>query len=466
MPIPIKNKAQTDIENTVATEEVVLSAKESNTPASLVVDEGGFVDVENFIETEPEHGGEQNVNNENKDKDDGPAKGISFGLISRFLAFMRRPENWLLQRYYESKVRNKLLSRFDWYRDFECEAELTNKMGNLYGTNSPLSHFFRNNILVSLIIIAVSAQLAVDYVSRPVENRYAAKEPPPVAAVAQTERQPDYSHILNHCAVTDGLRGLYDQTDSPQVKHEVIAAVQGFIKVYDRSEIEQWHADQDSKRGAVVSQIQSILPRIQRYREQIVAGIEAENMQRAQLKSKLDSISRTGAHINKSIKLRNQITEIETQMETGPNQKFLLELDAQLERLDRLISGQETVDRPVSNWVRNISEQDQTTLVDSVRDIIDKDIDTNIAQVADGSAEVKQYRLRILIATLSHFGDLIRRLQSSSNYFEVNVSNRQRLTNGQLHTLFGSVQHSTGQLLSYDNCLTALNTTQTKLTVQ
>lgn len=460
-----KNESKFDSETTVVTEEVVLGAAEGNVPTSLVIDESGLLDAEKFSETDA---AQSSADDSADNKDEKKGSRFSIGLISGLLNFLRRPENWLLRRYYESAVRNKLLNRFDWYRDFECEAQLTNKMGNLYGTNSPLSHFFKNNILASLIIIAISGKLIVNYVTHPAENRYAEKVEEPTQVLADTAPEPDYSHILNHCAVTDGLRGLYGETDSRQLRNEVITEVKGFIKVYNTSEIEQWYADQENKRGAVISQVQSILPRIQRYREQIAAEIDTDNLHRAQLVSELNSVSGAGSRglrdINESIKLRNQLTELETQMEKGPNQKYMGELDTQLERLDLIISGDERLSRPVSDWARTISEQDKAALIDSVRDAIDKDIDTNIAQSVEGSPEAKQYRLRILIATLSHLGDLIRQLKNSPNYFEVNVDHRQRLTNGRLYTLFGGEQQSSVELLNYDNCLTALNTTQSKFT--
>lgn len=360
------------------------------------------------------------------------------------------------------------MNRFDWYRDFECEQQLTNKLGNLYGTHSPLTHFFKNNILASLIITGLSFQLFVNYLSHPVENRYAEKEPASIATIAEAAMEPDYSHILNHCAVTDGLRGLYSGTDNRNLKNEVIAEVDGFIKVYNNSDIEQWYADQDSKRGIVISQVQSILPRIRRYRIEIAVGISEVTQHYSQLKTRLDTIITTSSQglndINKSIKLRNELTEIETDMNTGPNPSTLRELDAQLDRLNLIIAGDKLPDRPVSNWARSTSEQDQASLVDAVRDTIDQDIDANIAQATQGTQEARQYRLRILTATLSHFGDLIGKLQNSPNYFEVNVGNRQSWINDRLHTLFEQEEQFQVNLLSYDNCLTALNSTQTKLT--
>lgn len=455
------NVSKTDSETTVVSENVVLGAKEGNTPAALVVDQNGFIDIEKLAQKE--------TTEQDSEKDSTKIAEPRLGFFSRLLSLLRRPENLLLQRYYNSAVRNKLLNRFDWYRDFECEVQLTNKLGNLYGTNSPLSHFFKNNILASLIIIGVSFQLFVNYLSGPVQNRYAEKEQALNEIVAQATLEPDYSHVLNHCAVTDGLRGLYGGMHNRNVQNEVIAEIERFIKVYNSSDIEQWYADQDNKRGIVISQVQSILPRIQRYREQIAAEIYDTNQHHSQIKSKLDTITTSSSQrlrdINKSIKLRDELTEIESHINTGPNPKTLGELDAQLERIRLVITGNDLLDRPVSNWARDTSEQDQAALINSVRDTIDRDIDANIAQVSLGTSEAKQYRLRTLTATLGHFGDLIGRLQNSPNYFEMNVSNRQSLINGRLRALFEQGEQTRDELLSYDNCLTALNSTKTKLTV-
>lgn len=445
----------------------MLGTREQNTPASLVVDEDGLLDIEKLSHFDPE------PDLEDDSEDSSVVKKtfkISVGPISGLLGLLRRPENLLLQCYYDSTLRNKLLNKFDWYRDFECETQFTTKLGNLYGTNSPLSHFFKNNILASLIIIAVCGQLFVNYLSRPVENRYAEKEQALTESVAQTEQEPDYSQILNHCAVTDGLRELYGGAGSLNVKNEVVAQVEGFIRVYNSSEIEQWYADQDSKRGMVVSQVQSMLPRIHRYRERLVAEISAIEGERDQLESRLETITTASSQglndINKSIKLRNELNEIEHRLTVGPNPETLDELDAQLERLNLVVTGDESLGRPVSDWARDTSAQDRVSLIDSVKDAIHKDIDNSIEQAAQGSPEARQYRLRTLTATLRHFGDLIGQLQNSSNYFEVNVGNRQNVINGRLRTLLGNEELPLVELLNYDNCLTALNSTQTKLTAQ
>ena len=458
-------------ETTVVTDTVILGTKEKNTPAALVVDENGILDIEKLSD------------NKESECDPAPDSGksrrklLGNSLLGNLLKILRWPENALIQAYYKSNIRNKLHSKFEWYRNFEGEQQLNNKLDNVYGgTNSlggNLTYFAKNNILVSLIIVGVSFQLFANFLSNSTENyRYTEREhapSEPVQPVAATAK-PGYLNVINHCAVTEGLRQFYDGSNDRALKSRVTDEIEGFIRVYSNSDIEQWYADQQSKIDSVIAQIQSTLPRIRGYRDQIAAEVSTVMQQYSDLKARLNVITTSDSHslkdVNNSIKYRTQLAGIESRVARGPSTDSLDELDNQLHRLRAILSGGEVAPNPTSNWAKNTGNQDQATLVSSIRDIIDKDMDANIKQDSQDSPESRLYKLQIVIATLRHFGDLVGYLQNSPNYFEVQVGNQQSSSNHRIQELLGTEgTPPDAKFLNYDNCLTALNTAPTKLTV-
>lgn len=471
MRAPKKTKGSTDdSETTVVSETVILGTEEKNTPAALVVDENGILDIEKLSSAE----GDEHDSGQESDKPG--RKLLGNFLLDNLLKILRWPENRLIQAYYKSSVRNKLHSNFEWYRNFEGEQQLNNKLDNLYGgTNSSASNlvnFAKNNILASLVIVFFSFQLSASFLSNSAENyRYTDKKQAtsePIQAVAANK--PDYSNVLNHCAVTEGLRQFYDDSNDHSLKSKVNDEVEGFIRVYSNSDIEQWYAHQQSKLDSVIAQIQSTLPRVRSYRGRIAAEISTATQQRSDLRSRLNAITTLGSHslkdINTSIKYRNELADLESRMATGPSADSLTEFDNQLRRLNTILSGGKVASNPTSTWAKSTGGQDQATLVSSIRDIIDKDMDANIKQASQDTPETRLYKLQIVTATLRHFGDLVGYLQTSPNYFEVQVGNRQNSSNRRIQELLGNHETPSGdKFLNYDNCLTALNTTPTKLTV-
>ena len=311
------------------------------------------------------------------------------------------------------------------------------------------------------------------YLSTSVENyRYTEKKPAPSdpVRVVSAASEPDYSNILNHCAVTEDLRQIYGDTNDLSLKNRVTNEVEGFIRVYSDSDIEQWYANQQSKIDSVIAQIQSTLPRVHSYRDQIAAEVSTVKQQHSDLKSRLNVITTSDSHslkdINNSIQYRTQLANLESRIAKGPSPDSLDELDNQLRRLDIILSGGESASISVSSWAKNIGSQDETTLISSVRDTIHKDMDANIEQVWQDTPEARLYKLQIVVATLRHFGDLVGHLQKSPNYFEVQVGNRQNSSNRRIKELLGGQEtESSIKFLNYDNCLTALNSAPTKLTV-
>ena len=462
-------KPADDSETTVVTETVILGTKERNTPARLVVDEDGILDIEKLSGSKDgEHGSEH--------ESAKPRHKLLSSVLSKLLKILRWPENALIQAYYKSNIRDKLHSKFEWYRNFEGELQLSNKLDNLYGGTNSLSsnliYFAKNNILASLIIVSVSFQLSANFLTNSTENyRYTENEQSPSEPVQATAAiEPDYSNVLNHCAVTEGLRQFYDGSNDRSLKSKVTNEVEGFIRVYSDSDIEQWYADQQSKIDSVIAQIQSTLPRVHSYRERIAAEISTVTQHQSDLKARLNVIATSDSHslrdINNSIKYRSELAVLESRIARGPSADSLEELDAQLHRLNTILSGGEIAHISTSSWAKNTGDQDQVTLISSIRDIIDKDMDAYISQASQDTPESRLYKLQIVIATLRHFGDLVGYLLNSPNYFEVQVGNQQSSSNRRIQELLGDQETpSDDKFLSYDNCLTALNTASTKLTV-
>jgi hypothetical protein len=278
--------------------------------------------------------------------------------------------------------------------------------------------------------------------------------------------------VLNHCVVTDGLRKFFDDVGEHAVRNEVVSEIAGFIKVYHDSDIEAWYAAQQAKRDLVVAQIQSTLPSIRKHRTQIADEISALMARRADLNAKLDEITLAGtqnlADINRSIQLRSQLAKVEASIITGPSDRALAELDEQIRRLEELIERDAVVpEAAVSQWALQAGELEQSALLGFVMNIIDRDIYASIEQNAQGAPEARAYRLRIVSATLRHFGDLVRHLMNTANYYESQVGFSQHSSNRRLQQLLGNMAYYANmRYLDYDNCLSTLNAAATKLTMQ
>lgn len=439
-----------------------------NTPARLLVDEPDFLHPDGKCPS-PTREFEQEPDAEDAGETAAaPPRRHRRGLASAALALARKPENLLVRAYLKSGVRHRLRSRYEWYRDMEGDQALANKLQNVYGgSNNPvrnLIHFARNNALITLVCAAASVYLFSDWLSEPVVARYgkprltaqAVAEPSSAAAGNADAASP--ARLLDHCSVTDNLRATLVYIDDPAQRERLIAEMSGFVRVYANSEIEQWYAQQELKRKMVVNHIRATLPRVHAYRQQVAREISDMERRYAELLAQLNAAATPSpnlADINRSIRLRTRLAGVEAQMKDGPSASGLDRLDRYLDRLEKIMAGDLTVQKSVvSYWAIQASEQNEESLANSVKNIIQKDIYATTEQASQGAPEARSYRLAILAATLRHFGDLIGQLQSSNNLYEAQVGVQQSETNDRIRQLLGSRATPDAQFLDYGACLT------------
>ncbi|MDA9982657.1 hypothetical protein N9H39_07965 [Gammaproteobacteria bacterium] len=479
------NTADPDGGNTDGGGTIVLSTTDSNTPAALVVDENGILD---FDKRSPKRkqgsapGQEelQDVAEDGVNRNTRPPRKPPRKPVDEILKLLRRPEQGLINGYYKSTIRSKLRERFDWYNDIEGEQNVGNTLENVYGgTYNPLrttAHFIRNNILLSLVMIAVSGQLISNYLSTPTENRYSdtrqvvkteessLRATPAVADVAGAR---DRLHDMNHCAVSNDLRQVYENVESRTVKEDVLTEITRFITAYGQSDLENWFATRARKREVTISHIRATLPQIRRYRTRVMEEVTQLTQKYNNTSSSMGPVDlTTTSGVNQSIRLRTRLLNLETRMRYGlaiANAVPLL--DEQLLRIRRIASHDLKSPPPwMSRWAVATSQQNLTSLTASIKEIIENDIHTNIERASEDTLATKLYKLRILAATLRDFGDLAVHLGETSNHAMTSVGERQNTGNGRLRQLLGYEHRQDVNFLDFDNCLNALNTADAKLT--
>lgn len=470
-----------------ARESIILSRDLKNIPAGLVVDEKGIVDIDELsaeqyadvleaqqkdprLEELPEA-------DETDIREEISGKSRAWNPFAILLHILRQPENYLIEKYYRSNLRQSLVKNFEWFSEFEGEQELHYKLQNVYGGSyNPLPNiafFVRNNILATLIAVAVGGHFFVGYLSKPADNRYAAQSTSvsnpgqELSNLTPVSISRDFSKILNHCSVTAGLRQYFNDAEDYAVKSKAAIEITGFIRVYRNSEIEAWHTAQESKHDIVVSYIEAAMPKVSRYRDQTADQINEVTKQRRKILGELEAITNNRTQklrdVNRSIILRTQLANLEAEIETGPSSVGLDKLDEQIDRLqDVAMGGDIAVSADMSRWAVNTAMQLETRFVESITDVINQDVYATVELGSKGTPEARLYRMQILVTTLRHFGDLIGHLATAGNYFENRVGERQQTSNQELTRLLGSKDR---KLLDYDNCLTTLNGVKGKLTV-
>ena len=475
------NESRPNSADTVGSDTIILSSTEQNTPAALVVDKNGILDIDELSSViEEQH--QTADTTENVGSDEAKPEKPKRKPVDEFLRLFRKPEQWLIDSYYNSALHLKLTEKFDWYNEIEDNQRLRNRLENLYGgTYNPLSsavHFIRNNILVSLVLITLSGQLFVSYLSMPATNRYSDLKRVVAAensststslAVAYIPGAKDYSTQINHCAVSVNLRQVLDDAKHRAVKPGAINEIAKFIQAYKKSDLEKWFTTRARKREIVVSYIQATLPRIKDNSTRIVEEFAHLTEEYNNKRAKFDGIDlTTTSGVNQSIRLRDELLDLEFRMRHVPSvAKAFSMLNDQLLRLENITS--ENAAAPpsgMSRWAITTSQQDLPTLTTSIGRIIENDIYFSIDQASQGNSATKLYKLQILAATLRDFGDLITQLADNSSHMQVSVIERQNSSNNRLRELLGYKDRPDISFLDYDNCLTALNTSNAKLSIR
>lgn len=485
MPTSEKSNApDPDSAGTDGQETIVLSTTDANTPAALVVDENGILDFDKDSATNKEcspasQEKHPNVGGVTAKSEVTPPKKPEPKPVDKILKLLRKPERSLINGYCSSSIHKKLKKRFDWYSRTEGSLSVGNELENRYGGTYTLphamTHFIRNNILVSLVLVVTFGQLVSSYLSTPARNRYADTRPvvktdeselPAAPVVVELARARDRSQDINHCAVSNNLRQVYENAESRTVKKDVLTEITGFITAYSKSDLENQVATLAQKSEVTISRIRATLPRIRSYS----AGISEEINQLTQKYSNIDSSEReidltTVSGVNKSIKMRARLLKLETRMRNGlAITKALPLLEEQLLRIERLATeGRDSSPPWMSRWAVATSQQDLASFTASIDEIIKSDIHSSIERATVDTFATKLYKLRILAATLRDFGDLVVYLGETSNHTMVNVGERQNSSNNRLRELLGYEDPQDVNFLDYDNCLTALNKANVKL---
>ena len=314
--------------------------------------------------------------------------------------------------------------------------------------------------------------------SQPALNRYADRSPPAsdensaaIAASALAEKQADDELIasLNHCTVSNDLRKVVDGQQDRGLRSDVLAEISGFIQIYGDSDLENWYTSRAAKRDVAINHIESSLPKIQNYSEQITMEMAQLVDQHTRIRSRLENIDvTTKPGINQFIRTRSELIKLDDQVRYNPSiMRAISVVDGQVLHLKKIVAGySETDNSGISRWAVTTSQQELDSLTETIGEVIKNDVDDNIVDLSLDNSETKLYRLQIISATLRDFGDLISHLGEKSNHTVIKVSESQNTSNKRLRDLLGLQGHTDVNFLNYDNCLSTLNPASTKLTIR
>lgn len=479
--------------DSVQSETIVLSNMDDSMPAALAVDGDGVFDFDKNKDAKDDAEKLEAIKQAAVDREiqslreesgiagAPPGKKPGINPVTLLLRLLRTPERWLIKAWYKSPIRKTLHEKSEWYREFENAQEVRHRLENAYGgSTKPLdnaAHFIRNNILTTLVLTVLAGQLFVSYLSQPAVNRYTDRSKPVntddggVEAAALAEKQIDAELLssLNHCAVSNHLRKVVDGEQDRVLKNNVLAEISGFIQVYRDSELENWYASREAKRELAASQVQSALPRIRNYSEQVSQEIAQLVDEHTRTLGQLDEIDVTTKQgINQFIRIRSELVRLDDQIRYSPSiTRTISMIDGQALRLKKIISGfSEDDPTGISRWAVTTSQQDLDSLSETIGTVVRRDVDANIVDLSLDNAETKLYRLQILSATLRDFGDLIAHLSEQSNHTAIKVAESQDSSNNRLRDLLGMQGHPDVNFLNYGNCLSDPNPSTTKLTIQ
>lgn len=457
-------------------------------PAALAVDENGLFDIDKRISKKlgaiKQAAKDQEIQSLREEAgitSDPTEKKPRFKPVDELLRILRIPEHWLIGAYYKSGLRKKLYEQYLWYREFEGAQEVNYRVENAYGgSTKPLDnavHFIRNNVFTTLALSALVGHLFVGYLSQPALNRYADRSPPvsanngaAIAASALAEKQVDEELIasLNHCTVSNDLRKIVDGQQDRDLKSYALAEISGFIQIYGDSDIEYWYTSRAAKRDMAISHIESTLPKIQNYSEQITMEMAQLVDQDTRIRDRLENIDvTTKPSINQFIRTRSELIKLDDQIRYNPSiMRAISVIDGQVLHLKKFVAGYNEADNSgISRWAVTTSQQELDSLTETIGEVVKNDVDANIVDLSLDSSETKLYRLQIISATLRDFGDLISHLGEKSNHTHIKVSASQNTSNKRLRDLLGLQGHTDVNFLNYDNCLSILNPASTKLTI-
>jgi hypothetical protein len=462
------NEALGDYQNT---EDVVLSLDDGHTPASVVIEVMEKGDLTEALDP--------------KAKDQSSKKRRS--PFKQVLGTLRKPELMMIQAYKKSGVRKRLLEKSAWYKNFEDNRIMGRTLEAAYGGASSrrlrLQRFVRNNLLFSLLLcvgLSYAGRVGVAHIMHPesrldvtkTTNNDPATQPKSELSAEQMSQHRNASRkiievTLAHCSVHPDVRKallttLGDNFEFTNTElNQAMREFRRFQRRYRASGVTQWYQDAQIKSQITADALKTVLPGAQHFLSQ--KKTERRNKQLLLEKQELllKQIDNTGPlqgvdRINERIQARDQVRNLQEQIDQGPTPTDLLALEDQLVSSRIILTATDTTENSAWNPQAPGVLEAQGLNVEATQAFASKitqDIDSLVSTETNATAKLDAYRVRNLRDQLRRLTVALAVNKSSPKALITAIKHSQQVLNERLDPLLSKHTKVVTGPIDYNGCL-------------
>jgi hypothetical protein len=486
-----------DFTGHIEDDEKTEQASENDELAGLDIPEGAEVEIieESYMDApfaeEPDDPHEEfALNDEDEDEeiestDEGKQK-------SSILQALARPENAIKQAFQESNIRQKLLESNEWYRVRDENQRMEDDLEQTYGGAAKQGisprRFFRNNLLVSLLLIilagtAIRFGLGVYFpellpfddsadniiASTPASKKKKTKSIPGEKVVKVNYlNKAEINSFLSHCLILPESRQIIDQhfvktgyefTDRKlTLAHEEL---KNFIAVYHGLDISFQVQDAIDRIGMLSH---TAMPVIYHARDKASAyqdDLEDIRKQVAGIEQQLETLNfrrQDTATVNKQIKLRSELDKLNDKLRKGPREEEFTSLNKILDALDEGLTSQIPLQRlavedpaeELPYWYTSLPDADADNFKMALKETVLPEIALHGNALSPALAELSRFHIRELTIKLDELYLVASRIMYAPENLLDTFNKDIHGVDNRLNTLLGKEQV---EWLSFTPCL-------------
>ncbi len=458
-------------DNYDTTEDVVLSSDDGYTPAAVVI--------------EVREKGDLTTSSRPKAKDQS-AKKRRFH-FNKVLRTLRKPELMMIQAYKKSGVRKNFLEKLAWYQNFEDNRVMGRTLEAAYGGASSrryrLQRFVRNNLLFSLLLcvgLIYSGRIGVTQimylesrldVTKTANNNLAMAPKSKLSAEQMSRLRSESRKVIEvtlaHCSVHPDVRKALLSTlgnNSEFTNNELNQAMREFRRFQRRyltSGVTQWYQDAQINSQITSDALKTVLPRAQdflslkkteRRNKQLLLEKQELLLKRIDDAGPLQGVNR----INKRIQARNQVKNLQEQIDQGPTPTDLLSLEDQLVSSRIILTITDATESLAWNRQAPGVLEAQGMDVEAIQKFVSKitqDIDSLMYTVTTGTAKLDAYRVRNLRDQLRRLTVVLAVNKSSPKTLISAIEHSQQVLNERIDPLLSKHTTIVAGPIDFSGCL-------------
>jgi hypothetical protein len=393
----------------------------------------------------------------------------------------------MIQGYKKSGLRKNLLETNAWYKDFEDNRIMGRTLETAYGGASSrryrLQRFVRNNLLFSLLlcvglfysgrigiahIMHLEAQLEVtEAADNNLGTRSTSKSEAERMSRLREKSRKNIEVTLAHCSVhpdarktllsTLGNHSNFTNTELNQAIHEF----RRFQKRYRASGITQWYQGAQIKRQITSNALKEVWPRINAFLARKKTERRKKQLQLEKQELLLKQIDDPGSlrgvnRINERIIIRNQVRELQEEIDRGPTPTDLLALEDQLVSSKTILTATDVTESSAWNPQAPGVLEVQGMNVDATEQFVDKitgDIDSLMSTETTVTAKLDAYRVQTLRDRLRRLTVTLAVNKSSPRALISAIEHSQQVLNERLDQLLSKHTKVVAGPIDYSGCL-------------